>query len=120
MLARVCCLYLIGSQFIAVLKLLVENTHVAMEDVMSIDISSIMLTLALFVSRFNGHASFRAKTKFCVMCESVCNRTDTLTLRKDSSARHGILDIIIEWIKTTTVRVLLSFPFSLMLRPLPF
>lgn len=91
------------------LKLLVENTHVAMEDVMSIDISSIMLTLASFVSRFNGHASFRVKTKFCVMCESVCDRTDTLTLRKDSSARHGILDIIMEWIKTTTVCVFRHF-----------
>ncbi|GLB34218.1 putative GTPase-activator protein for Ras-like GTPases [Lyophyllum shimeji] len=90
------------DQFIAVLKLLVENTHGTMEDVMSIDVSSTMLTLASFMARFTGSGSFRLKTKFCVMCESVCDRTNTLAVRKDSSARHNILDIIIGWIQSTT------------------
>ncbi|KAG5648701.1 hypothetical protein DXG03_000048 [Asterophora parasitica] len=90
------------EQFIAVLKLLVENSHGTMEDVMSIDVSSTMSTLASFMTRFTGPPSFRLKTKFCAMCESVCNRTDTLAVRKDSSARHHILDIIIGWIQPTT------------------
>ncbi|KAF8076811.1 hypothetical protein FPV67DRAFT_1605221 [Lyophyllum atratum] len=89
------------DQFIAVLKLLVENSHGTMEDVMSIDVSSTMLTLASFMARFNGPLSIRLKTKFCIMCESVCDRTDTLAVRKDSSARHNILDIVIGWIQPT-------------------
>lgn len=90
-------------QLIAVLKLLVENTHVPLEDVMSIDISSTMLALARFIARYSGTASFRVKIKFCIMCDSVCERADTLTLRKDTAARHEILDIIMEWIQPTLV-----------------
>ncbi|KAG5638079.1 hypothetical protein H0H81_001929 [Sphagnurus paluster] len=90
------------DQFIAVLKLLVENSHGTMEDVMSIDVSSTMLTLASFMSRFNGYTSFRLKTKFCVMCEIVCDRTNTLAVRKDSNARRDILNIIIGWIQPRT------------------
>ncbi|TFK62722.1 hypothetical protein BDN72DRAFT_964371 [Pluteus cervinus] len=87
------------DQFIAVLKLLVENNQVNLEDVMSIDISSTMLSLATFIARFSGVASHRVKIKFCTMCDSVCGRTDTLTLRKDSGARHNILDIVLDWMQ---------------------
>ncbi|KAF8872759.1 hypothetical protein BD779DRAFT_1679537 [Infundibulicybe gibba] len=89
------------DQFIAILKLLVENGHVPLEDVMSIDISSTLLTLATFIARFGGPTSFRVKMKFCLMCDTVCDRTDTLTLRKDNNARHHILDIIIQWMQHT-------------------
>ncbi|TFK43927.1 hypothetical protein BDQ12DRAFT_702865 [Crucibulum laeve] len=87
------------DQFIAVLKLLVESSHAASEDVMSIEISSIMLSLANFIARFDGPSSYRAKIKYCVLCESVCGQTDTLMLKKDSSARHNILDTILEWVQ---------------------
>ncbi|RDB19915.1 Neurofibromin [Hypsizygus marmoreus] len=89
------------DQFIAVLKLLVEGTHA--EDVMSIDITSTMLTLANFMARFTGPTTCRVKTKFCIMCESVCDRTDTLTVRKDNSARHSILDIVMSWIQSEDI-----------------
>ena len=85
------------------LKLLVENTQLPMEDVMSIDISSTMLTLADFISRFEEPASYRIKIKFCVFCESVCDRPDILTLRRDSNARHSILDLVLDWIQPANV-----------------
>lgn len=89
------------DQFIAVLKLLVENTQATLEDVIAIDISPTMLTLASFMARFHDSESFRLKIKFCVMCDNVCDRTDTLTLRKDSCARHRILDMVMDWIQPT-------------------
>ncbi|THU89907.1 hypothetical protein K435DRAFT_864784 [Dendrothele bispora CBS 962.96] len=36
----------------------------------------------------------------CVLCESVCDRTETLMLRKDNTSRKILLEIIITWIQT--------------------
>ena len=87
------------------IKLIVESAHVAPEDIMSIDISSTMLQLASFMARFRGPATFRMKIKFCVMCESVSDRTHTLTVRNESAARRSILDMVISWIQPITVRL---------------
>lgn len=84
---------------------------------MAIDISPTMLTLASFMARFDDSESFRLKIKFCVMCENVCDRTDTLTLRKDSWARHRILDMVIDWMQPISVRACSDYNviFTLML-----
>ena len=74
-----------------------ENTEVALEDVMNVDMSSSMQMLATFIARFSGPSFHRIKIKYCVLCESVCSRTDTLTIRKDSPARYIILDILLQW-----------------------
>ncbi|KAF8645481.1 hypothetical protein AX16_007766 [Volvariella volvacea WC 439] len=92
------------SEFISVLKMIVENSHVNMEDVMTIDISSIVYHVVVFVNRFSGPSSLRIKTRFCVMCDSVCDRTDTLTLRKDSSLRRAILDVVLDWMQLPSDR----------------
>lgn len=94
------------------LKLLVENTQANLEGVMAIDISPTMLTLASFMARFDNSESFRLKVKFCFLCENVCDRTDTLTLRKDSWARHRILDMIMDWMQPTTVHLLFPLVIS--------
>lgn len=82
------------------LKLIIENTHVRPEEIMSIDISLTMHALASFISRFDPQAALRLRLKFCVLCDAVCDRTDTLTLRKDSGARQKILDLVMEWMQT--------------------
>ena len=64
---------------------------------MNVDMSPSMQMLATFLARFSGPASYRIKIKYCILCESVCNRTDTLTIRKDSPARYIILDILLLW-----------------------
>jgi hypothetical protein len=64
---------------------------------MNVDMSSSMQMLAIFLARFSGPASYRIKIKYCILCESVCSRTDTLTIRKDSPARYIILDILLLW-----------------------
>ena len=64
---------------------------------MNVDMSSSMQMLAIFLARFSGPASYRFKIKYCNLCESVCSRTDTLTIRKDSPARYIILDILLLW-----------------------
>ncbi|KAJ6532260.1 hypothetical protein DFH09DRAFT_1370329 [Mycena vulgaris] len=89
------------DQFSAVLKLIIDNTHVRPEEIMSIDISSTILALASFIARFDPQAASRLRLRFCTLCDSVCDRADTLTLRKDNPARQKILDIVMEWMQTT-------------------
>jgi hypothetical protein len=59
--------------------------------------SSSMQMLATFIARFSGPSIHRVKIKYCGLCESVCNRTDTLTIRKNSPARFVILDSLLQW-----------------------
>ncbi|KAJ7668141.1 hypothetical protein B0H17DRAFT_990194 [Mycena rosella] len=89
------------DQFSMVLKLIIDNTHVRSEEIMSIDISLTMLALASFIARFDPQDASRLRLKFCVLCDAVCDRSDTLTLRKDNPARQKILDIVMEWMQTT-------------------
>ncbi|KAF9266130.1 hypothetical protein L218DRAFT_1016740 [Marasmius fiardii PR-910] len=91
------------DQFIAVLKLIVENTQVRMEEVMNIDISGTLTGLTNVIARYDSQDTFREKIKFCSLCDSVYERSDTLTLRKDSNARQNILDAVIQWINTPDV-----------------
>lgn len=88
------------------LKLIIENTHVRAEEIMSIDVSLTMLSLASFIARFDPQAASRLRLKFCGLCDAVCDRSDTLTLRKDNPARQKILDIVMEWMQMApTVRL---------------
>ncbi|KAF8207849.1 hypothetical protein K438DRAFT_2013261 [Mycena galopus ATCC 62051] len=87
------------DQFVAVLKLIIENKHVSSDEIMSIDISSTVYALALFIARFDPQAALRLRSKFLTLCDAVCDRPDTLTLRKDNPARQKILDIVMEWIQ---------------------
>ncbi|GAW06426.1 ras gtpase activator [Lentinula edodes] len=86
------------DQFIAVLKLMVENSHGRIEEVLSIDISPTLLGLASFITRFDSPDIFRIKQKFCSLCDCVCGRAGNLSIRKDNDIRRDILDIILEWI----------------------
>ena len=64
---------------------------------MNVDMSSSMQMLAIFLARFSGPASYHIKIKYCNLCETICSRTDTLTIRKDSPARYIILDVLLQW-----------------------
>ncbi|KAJ7302887.1 hypothetical protein DFH08DRAFT_70201 [Mycena albidolilacea] len=88
------------DQFSAVLKLIIENQHVASGEIMSIDISSTMHALALFIARFDPQAASRFRLKFLGLCDAVCDHPESLTLRRDNPARQKILDIVMEWMQT--------------------
>jgi hypothetical protein len=109
-------LQLAFSQVVGIFKLIFENVEVALEDVMNIDIHSSMQMLATCIARFSGPSTDRIKIKYCGLCESVCSRIDTLTLRKDSPARYIILDILLQWMSPRVC--LLSFCFSSLAFPL--
>ncbi|KAF7432844.1 Ras GTPase activating protein ira2 [Pleurotus ostreatus] len=91
------------DQALAVLKLIVENTSLPQEDVANIDISTTMQTIAACLARFDGPLTLRIRTKFCTLCDAICERGEVLTLRKDSSVRHNILDIVMDWITPLNV-----------------
>lgn len=86
-------------QFTVVLKLLLEKSDVPADEVEHIDISTTLVALAGFIARFNNPLSYRIRLKLCALCDCVCERTETLTLRRDTNARHLIIDILMEWIQ---------------------
>ncbi|KAL0949203.1 hypothetical protein HGRIS_009281 [Hohenbuehelia grisea] len=90
------------DQFISVVKLIVDNVQIQGDDIVNIDISSTMLAFASIISRITSAPLSRIKAKFCQLCDTVCDRKDVLTLRRDGSARHNILDIIMDWIASTS------------------
>ncbi|KAJ6540091.1 hypothetical protein B0H10DRAFT_2170598 [Mycena sp. CBHHK59/15] len=117
---------LVESYSLFVDQLIIENTHVRPEEIMSIDISQTMLALASFIARFDSQSALRLRLKFCNLCDAVCDRTDTLTLRKDSPARQKILDFVMEWMETsppndlnmTCLRTCVKLLDRLQIRPL--
>ena len=44
-------------------------TEVMLEDVMNVDMSSLMQTLATFIARLSGPSTHRIKIKYCGHCE---------------------------------------------------
>ncbi|PPQ78909.1 hypothetical protein CVT25_002369 [Psilocybe cyanescens] len=80
------------DQVLSILKLVSDNPEVTLEDIMNVEINPTMQLLLNFTCRSSGPSAHRLKIKFCALCESLCSRADNLTLRKDSSVRHDILD----------------------------
>lgn len=72
------------------------------DEALSIDLGSILHILVGFISRFNDPVSYRIRVKFCALCDSICHRTDTLTLRKDDLSRNRIIDIVMDWFQDPT------------------
>lgn len=92
---------LLEEQGIAILKLMVESSQDRMDDVMNLDITTTLQELAACLDRHNGSDAHRTKIKFCTLCDSVNDRTEALTLRKDNNARRSILSMVSGWIQTT-------------------
>ncbi|KAH7887502.1 hypothetical protein F5I97DRAFT_2056906 [Phlebopus sp. FC_14] len=92
------------DQLMSVLKSLVENAQIPPDEALYIDLGSILHLLAGFISRFNDATSYRIRIKFCSLCDSICERTDTLTLRKDDLSRNRILDVIMEWFQDLSLQ----------------
>ena len=67
---------------------------------MNVDMISSMQMLATCITRIYGPSTDRIKIKYCGVCESVCSRMDSLTLRKESPARNIVLDILLQWMST--------------------
>ncbi|KZT29450.1 hypothetical protein NEOLEDRAFT_1128208 [Neolentinus lepideus HHB14362 ss-1] len=86
------------DQFIAVLKLLIENVEAPGEELVGFDINSTLLALAGFIGRFHDPASYKIRIKFCALCDSIYGRSETLVIRRDTSASHDLLDIVIDWV----------------------
>ena len=73
------------------------------------DIGPALYLLASLISRFLGYEASRTKTKFCTMCEIACDSQERLELRRNTTNRHLILDIILEWVQPTTVSSFSNF-----------
>ncbi|KAL4081516.1 hypothetical protein V8B97DRAFT_1923406 [Scleroderma yunnanense] len=93
------------DQLISSLKMLVENAQSPPDEALSTDLGSILHLLAGFISCFNETTASRIRMKFCGLCDSVCERSDTLSLRKDDISRNLVLDTIMSWFQDPTVQV---------------
>lgn len=88
-------------QSLAVMKLVVDRLDFPSEDLLgSSDLIQTLLSLAKFIDRYNVNSSPRIKVQLCAFCDSVLMRSDDLGIRKDDTARNGLLDIIVEWIQS--------------------
>jgi hypothetical protein len=83
----------------------------ALEDVMNVDMISSMQMLATCISRIPGPSSDRIKIKYCGICESICSRIDSFTVRKESPARFIVLDILLQWMSARVC--FLAFTFGI-------
>ncbi|KAJ3504772.1 hypothetical protein NLJ89_g7765 [Agrocybe chaxingu] len=73
------------EQMVAILKLIADNTQVALEDVMAVDMSPIMLSLGRITHRCAASPSIlRIKIKYCSL---------------DTSVRHELLDVVLQWMQ---------------------
>lgn len=86
--------------------MLAENIQ-ATDEVRNLGVCSTLLTLATFIARFHDTTSYRLRLKYCALCDTVCDKNDLMTIRKDSEARQNIADVVIDWIQDP-VTVLLT------------
>lgn len=87
-----------GIKLVSTVKLMAENTQVALEEVVNVDIGPVMLALARRIARCFGASGHRLRIKYCNLCESIGCRSDNISLRIDSATRHEILDFILQWL----------------------
>ncbi|KAH9927288.1 uncharacterized protein B0H18DRAFT_1161603 [Fomitopsis serialis] len=86
------------EQFLVILKVLVENDQY-LEEIRSMDLGSTLAVIASFMGRFHDLNSYRLRLKFCSLCEGVFSQGESIAMRKDSSNRQKIADIVTEWIQ---------------------
>lgn len=92
-------------QSISVLRLLAEDKHGSVDEVMSIDVGSLMYTLAECIDRGEGPVVTRIKIKYCALAKSISERTDILCMRKEEAVRNAIVDKVMEWLRPVKVRL---------------
>lgn len=54
-------------------------------------------TVAGLVTRLTSTTATRLRLKFCALCDSFLERSESFAVRKASSSRMGIADYVIEW-----------------------
>lgn len=83
-------------QFISIVKVIIENIPKG-EEMRGLDMMSTLLTVANLLTRLQDVVGNRLKLKFCSLCDSFLDRAGAFSIRKDSSSRIGIADLIIVW-----------------------
>lgn len=89
-----------------------ENTQVALEEVVNVDIGPIMLAMARRIARCYGDPGQRLRIKYCNLCESIGCRSDNISLRIDAATRHEILEFTLLWMVLPKVFEVFSVPVS--------
>jgi hypothetical protein len=97
-----------GVKVVSTIKLMAENTQVALEEVVNVDIGPVMLAVARRIARCFGASGQRLRIKYCNLCESIGCRSDNISLRIDNAARHEILDFILQWMAPPKVCIVIS------------
>jgi hypothetical protein len=104
-------LLIMPLKIVSTIKLMAENTQIAFEEVMNVDLGPVMIAIARRIARCFGDSGQRLKIKYCNLCESIACRSDNISLRIDSATRHEILDFVVQWMtppKVCVVSALMS------------
>jgi hypothetical protein len=81
---------------------MLENAQ-AQDQVLTIDMTPTLYSLATFINSFDNVPAYRIRLKFCALCDSVFSRPDMLRKDSTSSHRQKILDILLGWIQDPTL-----------------
>jgi neurofibromin 1 len=81
---------------------MVENAQ-AQDEVLTVDMTPTLYSLATFINSFDNLPAYRIRLKFCALCDSVFSRPDMLRKDSTSSHRQKILDILLGWIQDPTL-----------------
>ncbi|EKM59988.1 uncharacterized protein PHACADRAFT_115378 [Phanerochaete carnosa HHB-10118-sp] len=84
------------EQFTMILKVVIENAPSG-EELRGMDVMSTLCTVASLITRINDSSTVRLKLKFCLLCDTYLDHSDSLSIRKDGLFRVGIADFVVEW-----------------------
>ncbi|KAI0340881.1 hypothetical protein BDW22DRAFT_1485833 [Trametopsis cervina] len=84
------------DQFISIVKVIIENVPDG-EEMRGIDVTSTLLKVAGLLTRLQEPSVLRLKLKYCAMCDSFLDRSESFPVRRDNAARIGMADLITEW-----------------------
>lgn len=90
------------DQFTMILKVIIENAPSG-EELRGMDVMATLCTVASLITRIVDSSTVRLKIKFCLLCDTYLDHSDSLSIRKDGLSRAGIADFVVEWPQDFTV-----------------
>jgi neurofibromin 1 len=86
------------EQAISVLKLILDRMEGSVENLLTVDFSSLINQYAKYLNRLgSGQTALKIKIKFCQLTEVLMTKKDKVTLRQEFKLRNKLLEIIVEW-----------------------
>ena len=105
-------------QFTTIVKIIIENAPSG-EELRGMDIMATLLLVAKLITRINDPSAYRIRVKFCALCDSYLDQSESFSVRKDGTLRIGIADYVVEWAQDPSNVSTLRLEYNLLLINIP-